>query len=440
MPDLPVHQTTIVPAFRASRLLRQWLPGACIAGLAAVQGAEWKFDFGKGPAPEGFTRVPPETAYDPAKRFGFLTGAGGGGPKVFAADLEEGNHEVTVRFGDPERATRTTIKAETRRLMIEDVATEPGRFETRTFTINVRQPAIRTGGVVALNARESGPPLVPHWDQLLTLEFNGPAPGVAALSIRPAPAATTVFLAGDSTVTDQRDEPYAGWGQMLPRFFSGGIAVSNHAESGLALHSFERQQRLRKILGMMKEGDYLFIQFGHNDQKDKSPGSGPFTTYQANLGKFVDAARAKGGIPVLLTPMERRRWEGDQPGVTLAEYAEAVRQVGIERKVPVIDLHAMSLEFYTALGPERSEKAFVFYPANAFGQSGELKDNTHHNNYGGYELARCVVAGIRLRVPALAERLAKDVGAFDPRHPQPPEQFSLPLSRIPRHTVTPAGS
>src|SRR4029078_8932518 len=106
------------------------------------------------------------------------------------------------------------------------------------------------------------------------------------------------------------------------------VAISNQAESGLALYSFERQKRLAKILSMMKKGDYLFIQFGHNDQKDKSAGAGPFTTYKINLKKFVEAARSKGGIAVLVTSMERRRFDqSGKPVETLTDYAGAVRQV-----------------------------------------------------------------------------------------------------------------
>jgi lysophospholipase L1-like esterase len=192
---------------------------------------------------------------------------------------------------------------------------------------------------------------------------------------------------------------------------------------------------------MMKKGDYLFIQFGHNDQKDKSVGAGPFTSYKANLKKFVEAARSKGGIPVLVTPMERRRWKGNEPDPTLADYAEAVRQVGTEEKVPVIDLNAMSLKFYTALGPENSKKAFVHYPANTFpGQDKPLKDDTHHNAYGGYELARCVVEGIKANVPELAKHLAKDAGAFDPAKPDAPEKVDIPPSPVKGATETPAGS
>jgi lysophospholipase L1-like esterase len=219
------------------------------------------------------------------------------------------------------------------------------------------------------------------------------------------------------------------------------VAVSNNAWSGLTLSSFEHQKRLDKILSMMKEGDYLFIQFGHNDQKETTKGAGPFTTYKANLKRYVAATRRKGGIPVLVSPMERRHWEGDKLQPSLADYAEAVRQVGSEEKVPVIDLNAMSLKFYAALGPEQSAKALVHYRANTFpGQDKPLKDDTHHNDYGAYELARCVVEGIKANVPALAAHLAADAGTFDPSNPDPPEKVQIPPSPLTGPTEKPAGS
>jgi lysophospholipase L1-like esterase len=416
---------------------------SALISCATAEAAEFKFDFNSGKAQPGFTQITSQTAYDATRGFGFLDGAAAtpDTPRVFAVDVPEGNYDVTIRFGNPASATSTVLKAESRRLMIEKVETAPGKFETCTFTVNVRKPAISTGGTTSLNEREKGPPPTPDWDDHLTFEFNGKQPGVASMEIKPAKEAITVFLAGDSTVTDQRNEPWAGWGQMLPRFFGQSVAVSNQAESGLALYSFERQKRLEKVLSMMKKGDCLFIQFGHNDQKDKSPDAGPFTSYKANLKRFVEAARSKGGIPVLVTPMERRRWKGNEPEPTLADYAEAVRQVGTEEKAPVIDLNAMSLKLYAALGPENSKKAFVHYPANTFpGQDKPLKDDTHHNAYGGYELARCVVEGIRANVPELAKRLAKDAGAFDPAKPDAPEKVDIPPSPASGTTATPAGS
>ncbi len=445
-------------------LWRVFVLGALFAATAAMApAAEFHFDSSpSGEVPAGFTRVTPQTAYDAQRGFGFLppgtapaqpgaeekpAAPNASSPAIFAVAIGEGNYDVTMRFGDPQSATSTTIKAESRRLMIERVETAPGKFETRTFTVNVRQPAIRAGdfsgrgGSVMLKPRELGPPVVADWDERLTFEFNGAHPGVASLEIRPAANALTIFIAGDSTVTDQAQEPYAGWGQMLPRFFQPGVAVSNQAESGLALSSFESQKRLEKILSLMKAGDYFFIQFGHNDQKEKGPGAGPFTTYKARLKKFVQAARHRGALPVLVTPMERRRWEAGQPQPTLADYAEAVRQVGTEEKAPVIDLNAMSLKFYTALGPEKSTQAFAFYPAKTFpGQDQPLQDNTHHNAYGAYELARCIVEGIKTQVPDLASRLAPDTSPFDPTKPDAPETVALPASPLTGPPEKPAGS
>jgi len=418
------------------------LPAACVmlfcAGAAA---GELKFDFGPAEAKPGFTHVTRQTTYDAKRGFGFLETPQRDRASIFAVDVDEGNYDVTVRFGDPSRATSTTIKAESRRLMVEKVETGPGQSETRTFTVNVRKPAIRGGGTTSLNSREKGPPMAPDWDEHLTLEFNGKQPGLASLEIAPAKKAITVFIAGDSTVTDQAHEPYSGWGQMLPRFFAQGVAVSNQAESGLALFSFEHQKRLEKVLSMMKPGDYFFIQFGHNDQKDKSKGAGPFTTYKSSLKRFVQAARGKGGIPVLVTPMERRRFDGGQPRPTLSDYAEAVRQVGVEEKAPVIDLNVMSLKLYAALGENNSTKAFAQYPAHTFpGQDKALADNTHHNAYGAYELARCVVEGIKSNVPELAAHLSKDAGTFDPSRPDPVESVVIPLSPFAGKTEKPAGS
>ena len=406
-----------------------------LGSSGAARADEYKFSFGPA-AGQGYTQVTSQDAYDASKGYGFLsTGGtpaiGGGGPvvSVFAVDVPEGNYDVTMVFGDPSKATSTTVKAEQRRLVFEKVDTAPGKFETREFTVNVRSPKIITGGEVGIDGREKGPPVVPDWDDHLSFEFNGKQPGVASIDVKPAPDAVTVFVAGDSTVTDQSAEPWCTWGQMLPRFFGPGVAIADYAQSGLTLSSFEHERRLEKILSVIKKGDYLLIQFGHNDQKDKAPGSGPFTTYKANLKRYVDAARAKGGIPVIVTPMERRRWLGTVPQPTLADFAEAGRQVGSENNVPVIDLNAMSLKFYAALGPEASTKAFVHYPVNTFpGQAKELKDDTHHNAYGGYELARCVVEGIKSNVPALVPFLRPDVQPFDPSKPDSVDTFDVPAS------------
>lgn len=383
---------------------------------------EWAFDFGNAAPAGGRVHVTPQSVYAPDTGFGWLRDR----PSVFAIKVPEGHYDVTVRFKDPAAAAGATVKAESRRLMLmkQDRAAEA----VRRFTVNVRRPDLPGGERVRLNAREQSP-VAAQWDDLLTLEFLPDPGGLAGLDIKPAPQAIGVYVAGDSTVTDQAREPWAGWGQMLPRFFEPGVAVANHAESGRALYSFRGEKRLTKIVSVMKAGDYFLIQFGHNDQKDKSAGSGPFTTYKTNLKEYIKAARDRGAHPVLVTPMERRRWSDGQPGQTLADFAEAARQVGREENVPVIDLHAMSLKFYGALGEEGSRRAFVHFPAHTFpGQSEALKDDTHHSVFGAYELARCVVEGIRANVPDLAAHLREDAGRFDPSKPDAPETVAIPPS------------
>lgn len=396
--------------------------------------AGWKFTFGPGKAAPGFVPVTPETLYTAERGYGFEPG----GPSFFSVAVPEGNYRVTLTLGDPSEACETTVKAEARRLMLEKVETAPSQTVTRTFTVNVRRPELWSGGRVRLKRDEQ-----PHrdWDDRLTLEFSGARQGVNSLDIARVDHAVTVYLAGDSTVTDQGQEPWCAWGQMLPRFFGPGAAVANHAESGESLHSFRSERRLDKILETIRAGDYLLIQFGHNDQKEQGVGVGAFTTYKADLEQFVAQARQHGAIPVLVTSMPRRRFDAQGKIVnTLGDYPEAVCQTAKEQRVPLIDLNAMSKTLFEALGPQETLKAFVHYPAGTFpGQTAALKDDTHFNAYGAYELARCVIEGIRASVPALAKFLLPDAPAFDPGHPDSPDAWSLPPS--PSSTsATPEGS
>jgi lysophospholipase L1-like esterase len=385
--------------------------------------AIYRFEFGRGKA--GDMVVAPTTVYSKDRSYGFEPGVApasvDGGvtsdePFLFSVALSEGNYNVTVVFGNSKEATDTTVKAELRRLMLERVETAPGNFETRTFTVNVRTPQIAAdGGEVKLKDREKTIEAW-AWDEKLTLEFNGKKPTVSAIEITRADV-PTVFLLGDSTVCDQPREPYSSWGQMFPRFFGPGVSVANHAESGESLRSSLGARRLAKVLSLIKSGDYLFIQYGHNDQKEKGEGVGAFTTYKADLRMFVAEARKRGATPVLLTSVNRRNFnERGEVYSTLGDYPEAVRQVAGEEKVALIDLNAMSKAFYEALGPQRSALAF------------KEGDGTHHNNYGAYELARCVVEGIKANNLGLAKFLAKDVTGFEPRRPDPPENFKIPAS------------
>jgi lysophospholipase L1-like esterase len=309
--------------------------------------------------------------------------------------------------------------------MLEHVQTAPGQFTTRTFVVNVRVPVISSGEEVRLKSRERTTEKW-DWDDKLTLEFNGIRPRLHALEISRADDVPTLFLLGDSTVCDQPLEPWNSWGQMLPRFFGPGIAIANHAESGETLRSSLSEHRLDKVLSVMKPGDWLFIQYGHNDMKEHGPGVGAFTTYKADLKKFVAGALRHGGNVVLVTPMNRKSFNSDGVIInTLGDYPEAVRQTAHEEHLPLIDLNAMSKIFYEALGPENINKAF--------------QDGTHHNNYGSYELARCIVEGIKENQLPIVQYLAPDVKPFDPLKPDAPETFDIPAS--PKFsTVKPEGN
>jgi len=429
---------------------------ALAAAPAEVSFAPMKFDFGPGKTASGFKAVGRDSVYSAGTGFGFDLGTAqkieavdrdahsdplrgdfctSAEPFFFSAKVPEGNYRITVTLGDGAGETDTTIKAESRRLMVEHATTKRGEFITRSFTVNVRNATLTPpplnapgGSHVVLNDREQG---VLHWDDKLTLEFNGPRPAVCAVQIARVEDAITVFLAGDSTVTDQPREPGASWGQMLPRFFKDNVAVANHAESGETLKSFLTALRFDKLLSTMKPGDYLFIQFGHNDSKTQWPQTyvEPFTTYKAYLKVYVAEARRRGATPVLVTPMHRRVF--DEHGKiknTHGDYPEAVRQVAREEHVALIDLLEMSAKFYEALGPQKSPLAF----------SNDGKDITHHDNYGAYELAECIVTGIREAKLPLADLLADDAPPFDPAKPDPVETFTLPPSPG-RSTVKPRG-
>ena len=328
--------------------------------------------------------------------------------------LPEGNYTVTVTLGSDGFSGTTTVLAEQRRLMLEKIRTKQGERVTRVFTVNVRTPNIPGGGRIKLKSREAN---YLNWDDKLTLQFLGDLPTVDELKVEPADPANTVtlFIAGDSTVTDQEKEPYNSWGQMLPRWFKAGVAVANYAESGESIRSSLGAHRFDKIFALLRPGDWLFIQFGHNDMKEKGEGVGAFTTYKADLERIIARAQERGGKVVLLTSMNRRNFD-DAGHVysTLKDYPDAVRAVAKEKNLPLIDLNAMSKPLYEAWGPEKSKLAFA--PG----------DNTHHNDYGSYELARCVVESIRQNNLDLVSHLTDDVRPFDPAHPDPMETFDLP--------------
>lgn len=176
--------------------------------------------------------------------------------------------------------------------MAKELQTAKGEFKSTEFTVHIRDSLIRTTNrTVRLKPREKN---YLHWDDKLTLEFNNASPKVCGLEITPTENSITVFLAGNSTVVDQAEEPWAAWGQMIPVFFKPGkVAIANYAESGESMSSFIAERRLEKIFSLMKPGDYLFIEFGHNDQKQRGEGIGAFTSYKKALRATISEVRKK---------------------------------------------------------------------------------------------------------------------------------------------------
>ncbi|GAE83778.1 rhamnogalacturonan acetylesterase [Bacteroides reticulotermitis] len=332
-------------------------------------------------------------------------------PFFFSVRVPDGNYKVTVRLGNKKEAGITTVRGESRRLFIENLPTQKGKFVEETFIINKRNTQISDNEFVRIKAREKQKL---NWDDKLTLEFNGDAPACESIRIEPAdPSVITVFLCGNSTVVDQDNEPWASWGQMIPRFFNTDVCIANYAESGESANSFIAANRLKKALSQMKAGDYLFMEFGHNDQKQKGPGKGAYYSFMTSLKTYIDEARARGAYPVLVTPTQRRSFNSDgRIRDTHEDYPEAMRWLAAKENVPLIDLNNLTRTLYEALGPETSKRAFVHYPAGSYpGQTKVFEDNTHFNPYGAYQIAKCVIEGMKQAVPQLTEHLQ-----FDPQY------------------------
>lgn len=352
--------------------------------------------------------------FDALRGFGFEPG----GPEAFSLRVPEGNYRVTVHVVDSQGAAGFSVQAEQRRFMTAEIPAPGNANAVFNFVVNVRIPDLAalpenaTGGTrVQLKPREIGSRT---WDDRLTLQVLGPG-RIVELQVERVEV-PTLFLAGDSTVTDQPTAPSASWGQMLPRLFNPDLAIANHAESGETLKSFVTEMRLDKLLAGLRAGDWVMIQFGHNDQKKQWPQTyaEAASTYQAWLRTYIAEIRRRGATPILVSSPERRNFDGARIVPSLADYADAARKVAAEQRVAFIDLNSMSRVFYEALGPEVSARAFA----------DDGRDRTHFNEYGADALARLVVEGLRGADPALTAGLEKHLsdraGRFDPAHPPLP--------------------
>lgn len=343
-------------------------------------------------------------------------------PFNFSAAVPDGNYRVTVTLGNKKKAGQTVVRAESRRHYVDEVVTKKGKTATVSFVVNKHSPVIDSNTRVKLKPREVD---YKNWDDSLNLSFCGLMPAVQHIHIEPVTDITTVFLCGNSTVVDQEEEPWASWGQMITCWFGPQVVIANFAESGLSCTTFLAQLRLDKILSQLKKGDYVIVEFGHNDEKEKKAGDGAWYSYSRNLKIFADRVRAAGGNIIFCTPTARRSFDADGHIInTHGDYPEAMKTVAQREQVPVIDLTRMSTTFYEALGVEGSKRALVHYPANTFAnQEKPLADNTHFNPYGAWEVAKMVVMGLKQINSPLAAYLRTEWQDFDPAHPDDPDRF-----------------
>lgn len=347
-------------------------------------------------------------------------------PFYFSVKLPEGNYKINLVLGSQENASATTVKAESRRLILNQVKLSAGETISKSFVVNVRTPRIDAEKSINIKDREIN---YLNWDDKLTLEFLGTS-AIQSIEITPITEVTTLFLAGDSTVTDQDLAPWASWGQLITQYFNDEIVVANYAASGASLSSFKGSRRLEKIKSLLKPGDYLFIEFGHNDEKRKGEGIGPWQSYSNLLTEYITAARNKGAIPVLVTPTQRRFFgENNKLKPTHGEYPDAMRAVAKKMNVPLIDVTKMSTTLYETWGDADSRKAFVQYPANTFpGQTTTLKDNTHFNYFGANEIALCVVKGIKDLKLEIRKSLLDSKLKYKPKSPNQFSDWNVPMS------------
>ncbi len=225
---------------------------------------------------------------------------------------------------------------------------------------------------------------------------------LASAAWRGAEPEITIFMIGDSTMADKPDaadvNPERGWGQLFPIFFNEKVAVRNHAVNGRSTKSFIAEGRWDAVREALNAGDYVFIQFGHNDTKDTDPVryTNPYSGYRRNLEKFVRETRAKGAFPVLLSPITRRNF--NEQGVlvdTHGAYPFVMRMLALEMNAPFIDLQLKTEDFINALGPEKSKEVYLWVEPGQYERFPEGKqDNTHLTLTGATEYARLAAEGI----------------------------------------------
>ncbi|MYW64208.1 carbohydrate esterase [Streptomyces sp. SID8379] len=321
----------------------------------------------------------PVSAAPAASASGGLDHCTGTAPVTCHFDVAPGDYDVSVELGGVAEGS-TSVSGETRRALLAETATAAGHTVRRSFTVDVRTP--------------EGEPTGPAGNDGLDLTFAGSAPELASIQIKPARTAShgtpRIFLVGDSTVCDQPAEPYTGWGQELPQFLKRGVSVANYADSGESSVTYlENPALFPTVQPLIRRGDLVLVQLAHNDKTTDA------ATYRANLETLLDGVRARGGRPVLVTPIVRRWFNTDGTlnndtallvnglGVN---HPAVIRELAAAEDVPLIDLTALTKARVEELGVEGSKALYLY---------NEKKDNTHTSVRGATEYAAFVRDALR---------------------------------------------
>ncbi|MFK4472839.1 lysophospholipase L1-like esterase [Paenibacillus sp. RC73] len=361
-----------------------------------------RFDFGPGSVATGYTQVTAKDAYTPERGYGFTDLSKvkeedrGGNDAIrsdfvrvqgssFVVNLPPADYTLSLIAGDTDGSTDITVKAESI-VKVEPTTKTAGQFVEATFELALI-------------------------DGQLELYFSGNDPKINALVITPKETRTqsdhpSVYLAGDSTVQTYKAsmKPQAGWGQMIAPFFTDETTFVNRSIGGRSTKTFLVQGRLDDILRTIRPGDYLLIQFGHNDaainnqERYVSPAD-----YKVYLKTYIQGATQRGATPVLITPVGRRDYDAASASyrISFPEYVQAMKETASETGVALVDLSQLSVAYYNTLGPEGTLPLFLHlepgvYPAFPDG----VKDDTHFQEYGAEQIARLVAQGVReLNIP-----------------------------------------
>ncbi|WP_308421957.1 rhamnogalacturonan lyase family protein [Pseudarthrobacter scleromae] len=404
---LPAGAKAVTAAVASAAIAFTGLPAVQADTALPAVGSGFTFDFGPGATADGYTPVGATSQYSAAARFGFTDTAatsgvdrGTGDPlrsdfvqaqgSTFQVDLPNGDYTVKLIAGDATEATNIAITAE-KMAKVQLTDKPAGQYLEMEFPISLV-------------------------DGQLNLDFTGTAAKINSLVVaaRAPRTATTdpgVYLAGDSTVQtyDPGFAPQAGWGQMIDRYFEDGVSFKNHAIGGRSSKNFITQGRLDEILRVINPGDYLMVQFGHNDatigvdDRYASPAD-----YKEYLRTYVNGARQRGATPVLVTPVGRRDYD-EATGkfrVSFPEYVAKMQELAAEENVALVDLSASSRAYYDEIGQEDTKSVFLHVDAGVYpNRPTGTVDNTHFQEYGAIQIARLVAGGVKQLDVPLASRV-----------------------------------